>query len=78
MDEDYKSSGAICWAKGHHSVGSIYSVRTLKCQLFLAGRGNSKLVIDAAATSSKRYFFYHINLYVYIKFRIRILCVLLY
>ncbi len=34
--------------------------------------------IDAAATSSKQIFFYHINLYIYIKFRIRILCVLLY
>ncbi len=34
--------------------------------------------IDAAAMSSKRFFVYHINLYSYIKFRIRILCVLLY
>ncbi len=38
---------------------------------------NFYLDIDAAATSSKQ-FFYRINLYIYIKFRIRILCVLLY
>jgi hypothetical protein len=40
--------------------------------------GRKEEEIDAAATSSKRFFFYHINLYIYIKFRIRILCVLLY
>jgi hypothetical protein len=52
----------------------------LLCKLspYLRHTTQSIVIIDAAATSSKQFFFYHINLYIYIKFRIRILCVLLY
>ncbi len=40
-----KCSWAIAWAKGHNRVSPLESIRPLKSKFFLAGKGNSQLVI---------------------------------